>query len=47
VTYAEFTDQDRLRFPIFESLRPDAGPAAYTFAALSGDGSLQALDTPV
>jgi bifunctional non-homologous end joining protein LigD len=34
VTYAEFTDQRRLRFPIFESMLPDVDPNDCTFAAL-------------
>jgi len=37
VTYAEFTDQQRLRFPIFESMRPDIDPNDCTFAALDSD----------
>jgi DNA ligase D-like protein (predicted ligase) len=37
VTYAEFTDQRRLRFPIFESMRPDIDPSDCTFQALGGE----------
>jgi bifunctional non-homologous end joining protein LigD len=36
VTYAELTDQGRLRFPIFESMRPDVDPSDCTFEALGG-----------
>jgi bifunctional non-homologous end joining protein LigD len=39
VKYAELTDQQRLRFPIFESLRPDGEPDDCTLAALSADVS--------
>ncbi|HTE86573.1 MAG TPA: non-homologous end-joining DNA ligase [Dehalococcoidia bacterium] len=45
VTYAEFTDQRRLRFPIFESMRPDVDPVDCTFAALGGEPA--AIDTLV
>jgi bifunctional non-homologous end joining protein LigD len=37
VKYAELTDPQRLRFPIFDSLRPDVDPSDCTFAALDSE----------